>query len=440
MYPVWQLPVAGSALVIALIASFHILPSHLATSAFWFNVYIENKAYKEHRRELLAFIKKYVLVILIFSFVFGSLSGVGIWYSATVANPRGISALIHNYVWGWATEWVFFLIEVAAIYIYYYTFGKVDDRTHLTIGLIYAIGSWTSMIIITGILAFMLSPGKWLHTGGFFDGFFNPTYFPQLFVRTFFMFAVAALYAIVVAATLKDKDVKAFVIRKASAWGIAGTVLGAACFVWYYKSLPGTAVTLAGMTPLIPRIIPRIVIASLIVLMVWFVFTLIKPHGARLVPGIVAIIVLFTGIFAAESMRERVRKPYVIGHYMYSNQIVPGGLPAKGIEGEMSVIDKEGILRYDYFVPAGLKTVQDTNVLDAGRVIAEIECSACHTLDAGGLLRPLPSMVKKAGITGVADAQSLIGFLGSFPYMPEFAGTETEKRALAVYLVSLNQK
>jgi len=437
MYPVWQLPVTGSALVIAFIASFHILPSHLATSAFWFNVYIEDKAYRQNRPELLEFIKRYVLTILIFSFVFGSLSGVGIWYSTTVSNPKGISALIHNYVWGWATEWVFFVIEVVAIYVYYYTFGKVDKKTHLTIGLIYALGSWISMITITGIIAFMLSPGKWLKTGGFFDGFFNPTYTPQLFMRTSFMFAVAALYAIVVAATLKNREVKSFIIRRASLWGIAGTLLGSLFFLWYYKSLPDAAKEMADMTPLIPKIIPHIVIGSLIVLMIWFIFTLIKPDRARLVPGIVAIMVLLGGIFSAESMRERIRKPYVIDHYMYSNQIISNDMPAKQVKSNIADINTQGILHYSYFVPENLRDVNNQNMLQAGRIIAQIECSACHTLQANGWLRPLPKMVKKAGLGNVDDAQAFIGFLNAFPFMPPFAGTDMEKKALAVYLASL---
>ncbi|MGB9736385.1 MAG: cytochrome ubiquinol oxidase subunit I [bacterium] len=437
MYPVWQLPVIGSALVIAFIASFHILPSHLATSAFWFNVYVENKAYKQNRPELLEFIKKYVLTILIFCFIFGSLSGVGIWYSVTVSNPRGISALIHNYVWGWATEWVFFVIEVVAIYVYYYTFGRVDKKTHLTIGLIYAIGSWISMIIITGIIAFMLSPGKWLKTGGFFDGFFNPTYVPQLLMRTSFMFAVAALYAIVVAGTLKNKEVKSFIIRRASIWGIVGTIIGTGFFFWYYMSIPGAAKEMADMTSLVPKIMSYIVIGSLITLMVWFISTLIKPNWARLIPGIIAILILLAGIFSAESMRERVRKPYVVDHYMYSNQIISNDMPAKHVKSDIADIDAQGILHYSYFVPANLRDINKQNMLQSGRIIAQIECSACHTLQTDGWLRPLPEMVKKAGLSNVDDAQAFIGFLNAFPFMPRFAGNEIEKKALALYLVSL---
>jgi mono/diheme cytochrome c family protein len=213
--------------------------------------------------------------------------------------------------------------------------------------------------------------------------------------------------------------------------------LGSLFFLWYYKSLPDAAKEMADMTPLIPKIIPHIVIGSLIVLMIWFIFTLIKPDWARLVPGIVAIMVLLGGIFSAESMRERIRKPYVIDHYMYSNQIISNDMPAKQVKSNIADINTQGILHYSYFVPENLRDVNNQNMLQAGRIIAQIECSACHTLQANGWLRPLPKMVKKAGLGNVDDAQAFIGFLNAFPFMPPFAGTDMEKKALAVYLASL---
>jgi hypothetical protein len=51
-----------------------------------------NKAYREDRPELLEFVKKYGIFLLIFSYVMGSITGPGIWYSTTVGSPKGISA------------------------------------------------------------------------------------------------------------------------------------------------------------------------------------------------------------------------------------------------------------------------------------------------------------------------------------------------------------
>jgi mono/diheme cytochrome c family protein len=435
MYPLWIVPGFTSGIILALIATFHILPSHLSTSAMWFNVYLERKANRENRSELLEFVKKYSLFLLVFSYVFGSLSGIGIWYAATVANPRGISGLIHNYVWGWATEWVFFIIEVIGIFIYYYTMGRVDKKTHLRIGWIFAIGSWTTMVVITGILAFMVSPGKWPATGGFFDGFFNQTYWPQLLMRTTLMFANAAAYAIAVATRVKDEAVKSFVTRAASKWGAAGTALGAVLSILYVKTLPTGARDLLGSL-VTPGLKAGMVLAAGL-LILYFLFTALKPAKVKLFPAILAVMLVFVGIWSAERARETVKKPFIIPQYMYSNQIIGKDMPAKGVRAETVTINEKGILKVAPFVPEGLREAGDGNAMEAGRMVALIECSSCHALGASGL-RPMRQMVRQAGLKDVSGAADFVDSLGGYPYMPPFAGTSPEKKALATYLVSFN--
>ncbi len=436
MYPLWEVPNLSAGIVLALIATFHILPSHLSTSAMWFNVYVERKAYRENRPELLEFIKKFTLLLLVFAYVLGSLSGVGIWYAATVANPRGISGLIHNYVWGWATEWVFFIIEVTGIFIYYYTLNKVDSKTHLRIGWIFALASWVTMIIITGILAFMLSPGKWLQTGRFFDGFFNPTYWPQLFMRTSVMFGIGAAYAIIVAARLGNADVRKLVVKTASLWGAGGLLLGGVFFLWYLRALPSEAHDLIGS--LVPQGLKIGLAVSFGFMLLYFIFAGLRPLSLRTLPAVLAISVLFVGIWSVERTREMLRKPYVIPHYLYSNQIIAKALPAKGVASEADLIDEKGILSVDPFVPEDLRQINDKNILRAGKMVALIECSSCHVIDEKGL-RPLPQMVKRLNLNDAGVAEGLLTGLGGFPYMPPFHGTAAEKKALAEYLVSLNK-
>lgn len=437
MYPIWIVPNLTAGIVLALIATFHILPSHLSIGATWFNVYVETKAYRENKPELLEFIKKYTLLLLVFSYVMGSLSGIGIWYAATVANPRGISGLIHNYIWAWATEWVFFIIEVTGIFIYYYTFNKVDTKTHLKIGWIFAISSWISMIIIVGIISFMLSSGKWLKTGNFFDGFFNQTYWSQLLMRTALMFGIAAVYAIAVAARLKNDEVRRFITKTASIWGIAGLVL---CFVlsfWYFKTLPEQAHGL--INTLVPKELKIGIIVSLGLLILYFVYVNMKPLTIRLIPTILAIAVLFVGIWSAERSREMIRKPYVISQYMYSNQIIGKDIPAKSVNAESEMINEKGILKVAPFVPEELRDINENNLLRSGKMIAIIECSACHTLDKNGI-RPLPQMVKRNGIEEAEAAEAFLDGMGDYAYMPPFHGTPEEKKALANFLISLTKE
>lgn len=52
------------------------------------------------------------MFLLVFSYIIGSITGPGIWYAITVASPRGVGGLIHNFVWVCAAEWVYFTVEV----------------------------------------------------------------------------------------------------------------------------------------------------------------------------------------------------------------------------------------------------------------------------------------------------------------------------------------
>ncbi len=436
MYPFWELPFFTSGIVIALIATFHILPCHLATGAFWFNVYIERKSVKENRPELMEFIKRYSLLILVFCFVIGSLSGVGIWFAATVASPRAISALIHNYVWGWATEWVFFLIEIAAIYVYYYTLGRIDSKSHLMLGWLYAWAAWISMVIITGILAFMLSPGEWVNTGGFFDGFFNQTYWPQLFTRTAFMIGIAGVYAVIVASTMENRKVRDEVVRKAAVWGITGMIAGALFSAWYLSKMPGPAkeLGLEGGLPYLQAMLKWAGISYLVVL-VWFVVCgLIKPQWSGKVSGILILIVLFLGIGAGEGFREGVRRPYIIAQYMYDNQIVATNIKAKGISSEVDKYNNEGFLNNLYFRPDNINMESQTDRLQAGRVIALHQCGNCHALDINAKLRPLPALLANLEPESPEDIAGFLEALGDYPYMPPFAGNDDDRAAVAEYL------
>lgn len=444
MYPVWEVPYLTSGLIVALIATFHILPSHLSVAAMWFNVFTETKTYRQNRPELLEFNRKFSKMILIFAYVFGSLSGIGIWYAITVGNPRGTSALIHSYVWAWAAEWVFFLIEISAIFIYYYTFDKVDKKTHLRIGWIFALASWPTMIIITGIISFMATSNDWPATGSFFRGLYNPSFWPQLAMRTVLMFAVGAAYAVAVAALLKNEEAKKFVVRTASLWGLGGLILGAIFLPWYLHSLPQHSQEVIAV--IMPPGLNTAMILAFGFLILYFLFLRFRPSNIGLFPALLAILILFVGIWSTERTREILRKPYVIPGYIYSNQIIGHDLPARGINSEIEVINRDGILKVSPFIPTALRSAETLpsgfdagKLVEAGRLIALIECSACHTLNDRGL-RPLPQMARRMALDDEDMAAGLLEILGeSYSYMPPHAGTESERSALAAYLVSLNQ-
>jgi cytochrome c553 len=444
-YPMWYVPVVGSAFAIAIIATIHVMASHTSVGASILLAYLATKAYKENQPQIYDYIKKYLLGLLVFSYVSGSITGPGIWFSATVVNPRGISALIHNFVWVWAAEWVWFVAEVTLVYILFYTLGKIDQRSWLRLAWTFAIGSWATMYIIVGILSFMLSPGheKWFTTGNILDAFYNKNYFPHLLERTSFMFAIAGTVGLAIAALMKkDLPEKTFkeIVKTLSYWGIGGVVFGLMFFVWYISTLPNRSnVILENVIPLYLKL-PIMLIVLLV--LAHFFLTAVRPQAVRFWMAYpIYILIFFMGVYPEEKIRETLRKPYVAGEFVWVNQIISRDVPAKGIKSEVPIIDQKGLLTVNPFVPEGLKKVNSQNEIMAGKAMAILECSGCHNVTGSTGLRPFGQ--KFAGMT---DPNAVYNFLVSYlrdnhpPYMPKLTGTDEEIKALSAYIAHMISK
>ena len=262
MYPTWEGLGVHSTMFVAVIAAFHVIASHLTVGAAWFNFYVERRAYRENRPELYQYLRKSAMGLLVFSYVWGAMTGVGIWQSTTAGNPRGISTLIHNFVLFWGSEWYMFLIDVVGIIVYYYTLEKVDPKTHLRLAFILALGGTGTLSLIVGILGFKLSPGKWLENGEVLSGFYNPTFWPQYFMRFALMQAITGAWAILMASRLpRDFPERRHIIRWAGIIGLVG--LAAALLigrVWYWHNIPARSKGLLS-TKAFPAVTVQILVA-----------------------------------------------------------------------------------------------------------------------------------------------------------------------------------
>ncbi|MDD3608647.1 MAG: cytochrome c [Halothiobacillaceae bacterium] len=439
LYPTWYEPGIGSGWVIGIIATIHVLFSHVSVGAALFFAWLATVAYQQNKPELLEFIKKYGLFLLIFSYVLGSITGPGIWYSTTVGSPRGISALIHSFVWKWATEWVFFVIEVIGIYLIVYLVGRVDQRTHLRIAYIFGLSSLTTMLIIVGILSFMMWPGKeaWFVDGGYLNGFYGPNTFAQLAMRFAFMFSMTAVVGGIVAAGMKDYALKAYITRRLAILGIVATLAGAAMFQWYLSTLPEHAALI--MENRLPAWFNTGILSILAGTLAYFVVTLIQPRVlVTSLASVMTVAIVVFGLWPEEVARESIRKPYVAGQYIYSNQVISRDVPGMGIKSEIPVLEEHGFLKTMAFLPDSQRTVTPQNAHEVGRSLAITACSNCHSLSETGI-RPMKNYF--GGNTDVAMIRSyLLGALatGNTLYMPKIPLKPDEAEALAVYLASLS--
>ena len=150
-------------------------------------------------------------------------------------------------------------------------------------------------------------------------------------------------------------------------------------------------------------------------------------------------IILVVGLWPGEKLRESLRKPYVAGRYVYSNQIVSRDVKGKGIKSEIDIVAKNGLLKVSPFVPQNLRTITPDNKLQAGELLAKMACSNCHSLEKDGKYRPLSKLFpmdnKEALVSYMKD---VIG-TGSIAYMPKIVLPDDEYDAIATWLVEQNK-
>jgi len=422
-YPIWDLPLTGGGLIIAAVAVVHVFISHFAIGGGLFLVLTEAKAYRENNPQMLEFVRKSSLVFILVTLVFGALTGVGIWFTIGLISPAATSALIHIFMWAWAIEWVFFLVEIAAAFIYYYSWDRMDRRSHLAVGWIYFAAAWLSLFMINGILSFMMTPGRWPDTGSLWDGLLNPSFWPSLVLRTCVAVALAGLYVLIMAATLEPGRLRERLARWASKWLWPPFIVMPVAGAWYLAVVPPAARHAAVAAPVMILLVLSVVFSLLI-----FGFALFGPSrrpaslSMPLAVLITALGVMVTG--TGEWVREAIRKPYIIHGYMYVNSIRAA---------DRAHVNEVGVLSVGRW--ALTREIEPENPARGGNEVFRLECAACHTVSGYNGVEPLARGWPEEFI----DYQ--LRHLDTLKvFMPPFMGTEQERRALAAYLASLSEK
>ncbi len=400
-YPFWDTGV-GYGVLMAAIAVPHVFVSHFAIGGGLYLIVAETWARKSGDTQKLEYLERLSKFFVLVTLVFGAITGVGIWFIIGLLNPAATEALIHNFVWGWAIEWTFFAVEIAAAIIYYYGWKTMSARNHKVVGWIYFWAAWLSLFVINGIISFMLTPGKWLATGDFWDGLFNPTFWPSVALRTGICLVLAGVYAMLVAARERDGGFKARLVRYNAWWSIAGLAVIVPSFLWYWKAIPADIVAAAvermptPMASLDGAYLTTGILAALVV-----VFGLLIPKRMHMVTALVMMVFALSFFGEFEWMRESIRKPYVISGYMYGNSVE--------------------VARADEYRNDGYLAHISVRTGDDGADLFRHACRSCHTIDGYKPLAPVFDGTDREYVAGmVAGAHSLRG------NMPPFYGTEEE--------------
>ncbi len=421
-YPIWELTNIGGGTMIALISIIHAYVAHLAVGGGIFIWLTDLKGYRENSKDVHNYVYKHTNFFLLLTMVFGGITGVGIWFIIALVHPAGTSSLIHNFVFGWAIEWVFFLGEITALLIYYYQFHKLERKPRLILAFFYALFAWLSLFIINGILSFMLTPGKWIDTMSFWHGFLNPTFLPSLFFRSFYAAMIAGLFGYVTAVFIKDTSFRNKMIDYCSKWlwiplpglGLSG--------LWYYFAVPESIRQVSfGLNPQSGPFIIVFALSTILIYVLAQIYSFKSYNWVQKTLAFVLVIIGLTWYGGFEYLREISRKPWVIGNYMYSTSIKAS---------DTDKLNKEGLLTHAKWTT--VKEINDSNRMQAGKELFNIQCLPCHTVD--GIRNPLSPKTESFSRLGIMSALTGQGKIQT--YMPQFVGTKQEMAALSDYIYS----
>ena len=421
-YPIWHLEQLGGGLLIALMATVHVFVAHFAVGGGLFLVLTEMKGYWEGSEKILGYVRAHSKFFLLLTMVFGGLTGVGIWFVISVLAPGPTSTLIHTFVFGWATEWVCFVGEIVALLIYYHTWNRLDKKRHLTLAWLYFIFAWLSLFLITGIIDFMLTPGDWLNTQNFWDGFFNPSFWPSVVFRTGLALMMAGVFGFVTASFIKDDPTRQSMLRYTAWWAALPLALVLISGWWYIQALPPAqqAMVLAKSNELKPFFEAFIYLGPAVAI-VGLLMAIRLPRPVQKIIPFLLLILGFGLIGSFEYVREASRRPFLIHDYLYSNSIP---------KADVQELNQKGYLKAAKWIEN--KNLDDRNAMAAGRELFFHQCSACHSIS--GPMNDIKPRTAKFPVFGMDAFLNGMGKINE--YMPPFTGVRAERQALATFIVA----
>jgi cytochrome bd-type quinol oxidase subunit 1 len=441
-YPWWYIPFLTSPMMIAAISVVHVLVSHYAVGGGLFLAVEIGHAYRTQDRTYLEYLKRHAKFFVLLTVVFGAITGVGIWWTIGLASPLATEVLIRTFVFGWATEWVFFVVEIASAFLFLYFWGRLPEKTHLALAWIYAIAAWISLVLITGITAFMLDAGRWVDHKNFWVAFFNPQFLPQTIARTGGALLLSSLYVYLHASiTIREPRLNNMIAARSARPAILGAVMVTLGGLGWFYFLPESAKATVAAASVLNVLMVLIFALTIIVFFLLYLGPYRNPGW--LSPGFAGALCLF-GIAAfstGEFIREAVRKPFIVYNVVMGNQVLPEEVQTLRQVGYL----ESGRWTHAYVAENYPQTIVDNHIngvkllelppkdrVALGEVIFMHHCNDCHASTEGySAVGPLVRGYPRSVI--LATVQHLDNKL----FMPPWCGTPEEAELVADYLTNI---
>lgn len=366
------------------------------------------------------FVDGFFRVLVLISFVVGAVSGVAMWLTTIQVGARTIGLMIDEFHWLWATEWVWFSIEVCAGYAFYRCGDRLSNHARRRLLGLYAAASWMSLFWINGILSWQLTPGNWHAGSSVWVGFFNPSFWPSLFFRTAVAATLAALVAcIVINAMALERPAAVRLIRSAS-WFAVPIAAMPLLALWYFATLPEDSRSwLLGGS--IPMAMFGAIAAGASALIGGYIIVgiLYKKLTMNAATATLLTALAFGATAAGEFVREGARKPYTVRGVLYSTSLTPD---------EVVHLRTAGATTADPY-PLRDEGAYPIPQLVRGAKVFRALCDACHTVrGSNGVVHLVATWTDDQLRLNIAKLQRTKGF------MPPFAGNAEDVEAVVQFI------
>jgi cytochrome d ubiquinol oxidase subunit I len=439
-YPFWYVPGLTSPMWIAVVAVLHVYTAMYAVGGSILLSWQVSIAYRTHDKPYLNYLHSHTWFFVLVTLVYSSLLGVGIWWTIGLASPLATEELIHVFVLGWAMEYVTFIVEIAAAFVFFYYWGRLDPRTHLQVAWIYAGAAFGSLVIITAITAFQLNIGSWKPGDGFWMAFWNPQTLPQILARTGGSLLLGALYFFL-HSTFKlqnNPELCDRVGRASAKWAMVGSALTIVGGLEWYANLPATgSAALVGAAVMNVLMFIIFILTGATVVMMYY-GPIRNPKW--LTPGF-AILLFAIGHAATgtgEFIREGVRKPYIVYNRILGSQIRPEQIPETRKAGYLN----SGVWTRAYVAELFPQVITGRRIdnrkllalplkqrRQVGRVIFQYHCNDCHAVEGYSAVSQLARGWNRPLIHYTVKHLDRVHF-----FMPPWAGNDAEAEVLTDYL------
>lgn len=412
-------------LIMAAVAIVHVFLAQFAVGGGFLLCYFQWIALKTGSPYAKQFVKGYMKVLILISFVLGAITGVGIWFTAIQVSAQTIGTMVFQFHWLWAAEWTFFCLEIVAGYAFYRYQKILDDKSTMILLGLYAFAAWMSLFIINGIISWQLTPGAWVETQTLWDGFFNPTFWPSLFFRTIVSLTLSSLAACVIVNAMPglDREGKEWLINRI-AYLLLPMLLMPILGAWFIMAMPDDSRSwVLGGSPAMMLFLQISIAASLAIGGYAFFGLFLKRLYINGATALLLMMLAFGATAGGEFVREGSRKPYSIRHVLYSNAIEPE---------DVARMRKVGCLADDSYPLRGAEELPNQQLVMGAKVFRR-QCSVCHTMQGTNGVGHL---------TGSWDGNQIRMNIAKLqqtkPFMPPFAGTAEELESLVQFILYTN--